>query len=540
VIFFAGHSETEGETGRIYLNPTDSLTIDELWLHLKQAVNRGLKLAIFNSCDGLGLVRRLDDLEIPHLIVMRELVPDRVAQEFLKYLLTALSQDKPVHLAVREARERLEILEHEFPCATWLPVIHQNIEYIPVSSPAPPPASIPLKQICLISLAVTTLVMGIRWTGFLQSAELQAYDHLMRSRPAEEPDPRLLLVSIDEEDIRQYTYPIPADTLATALEKLQRKKPIAIGVNIYQDSPVGTGKDRLLNLLKNNQQFISACKFESDDNQNLEVTNPPPGIADGQVGFVNIMRDWQQGYSIRRQILSRSDNPVSSFSQCNTPYSLTLLLAIEYLEFNQLIAQSNIHQDWELGEIVFRRLNSYSGGYQNLDARGNQILVNYRNTKQIAQSVSLRDILNEKYHPDWIENKIVLVGVTASSVDFGENTPIGMLPKLYVQAQMLSSIISTVEKERLLIRWLPVWADALWVGSWSLLGVGLVIYRRSRHPWFWATVGTVTAILYGCCWVAFTVGIWLPLIPAAIGLLVPIAIYSVTRPTKSSISQIPP
>ena len=57
---------------------------------------------------------------------MREPVPDKVAQEFLKYFLTAFSSGKSLYSAVREARERLESLEDEFPYATWLPVIFQN------------------------------------------------------------------------------------------------------------------------------------------------------------------------------------------------------------------------------------------------------------------------------------------------------------------------------------------------------------------------------------------------------------------------------
>jgi hypothetical protein len=70
------------EVGRIYINATDSLTIHQLRYGLRKAVERGLKLAIFNSCNGLGLARNLADLQIPQMIVMREPVPDRVAQEF--------------------------------------------------------------------------------------------------------------------------------------------------------------------------------------------------------------------------------------------------------------------------------------------------------------------------------------------------------------------------------------------------------------------------------------------------------------------------
>ncbi len=126
IIFFAGHSETEGEVGRIYLNSQESLTIDELWYALRKAADQGLQLAIFNSCDGLGLVRQLDDLAIPQLVVMREMVPDQVAQAFLKYFLQALARGESSYLAVREARERLQGLEDEFPCASWLPALCQH------------------------------------------------------------------------------------------------------------------------------------------------------------------------------------------------------------------------------------------------------------------------------------------------------------------------------------------------------------------------------------------------------------------------------
>jgi WD40 repeat protein len=131
IIFFAGHSATEGEKGKIYINPEESLSIDELWYALKTAVEKGLKLAIFNSCDGLELALRLNDLQIPQIIVMRDLVPDRVAHTFLKYFLKAYSEGKAFYLAVREARERLQGLEGEFPCASWLPVIYQNSSQVP-------------------------------------------------------------------------------------------------------------------------------------------------------------------------------------------------------------------------------------------------------------------------------------------------------------------------------------------------------------------------------------------------------------------------
>lgn len=126
IIFFAGHSQTNGETGKIDINATESLTIEDLSYGLRKAVEGGLRLAIFNSCEGLGLARELQSVHIPQVIVMREIVPDRVARAFLNNFLTTFAKGESLHQAVRDARERLQGLEDEYPCASWLPAIWQN------------------------------------------------------------------------------------------------------------------------------------------------------------------------------------------------------------------------------------------------------------------------------------------------------------------------------------------------------------------------------------------------------------------------------
>jgi len=133
ILFFAGHSasSSHGETGQISINATESLTVTELKYALKKAIANGLHLALFNSCDGLGLAFNLADLQIPQIIVMREPVPDLVAQEFLKNFLEIFARGLPLYQAVREAREKLQWLEDSFPCASWLPVICQHPAEVP-------------------------------------------------------------------------------------------------------------------------------------------------------------------------------------------------------------------------------------------------------------------------------------------------------------------------------------------------------------------------------------------------------------------------
>lgn len=126
ILCFAGHSATEQNSGYMQINPNDRLTIAQLRHALRQAIAQGLQLAIFNSCDGLGLAYELADLHIPYTIVMREPVPDYVAQTFLKDLLQTFSSGQSLHQSVRAAREKLQGLEDRYPCASWLPIICQN------------------------------------------------------------------------------------------------------------------------------------------------------------------------------------------------------------------------------------------------------------------------------------------------------------------------------------------------------------------------------------------------------------------------------
>ncbi|WP_088243513.1 eIF2A-related protein [Calothrix rhizosoleniae] len=130
VLFFAGHSQTTGATGRIYINENKGdnyLRIEQLEESLKPAIENGLRVAIFNSCDGVGLALALEKLRISLVIVMREPVPNRVAEEFFKHFLEAFSEQRqPLYQAFREARSKLQDLENEYPGASWLPVICQN------------------------------------------------------------------------------------------------------------------------------------------------------------------------------------------------------------------------------------------------------------------------------------------------------------------------------------------------------------------------------------------------------------------------------
>lgn len=128
IFIFTGHSgsQEDGQIGWIEVNETDSLRIKDFKDAIKRAIKNGLQLAIFNSCDGLGLARQLAEYNLPQSIVMREPIPDPVAQDFLKHFFAEFVGGKSLFSAVREARERLEHWNLFYPGAKWLPTICIN------------------------------------------------------------------------------------------------------------------------------------------------------------------------------------------------------------------------------------------------------------------------------------------------------------------------------------------------------------------------------------------------------------------------------
>ncbi|NEQ38907.1 MAG: ABC transporter substrate-binding protein [Okeania sp. SIO3I5] len=125
ILVFSGHScsKEDGSIGWIDLNDQDRLSIEEFKNSLKFAIDKGLQLAIFNSCDGLGLANQLANLGLSRIIVMREPVPDMVAVKFLEYFFAEFTNNKSLFESVRIAKGRLEHFEKLYPGAMWLPTI---------------------------------------------------------------------------------------------------------------------------------------------------------------------------------------------------------------------------------------------------------------------------------------------------------------------------------------------------------------------------------------------------------------------------------
>ena len=545
ILFFAGHSSSsqDNRTGKIYINQTDSLSIEELRYGLKKAIANGLKIAIFNSCDGLGLAKALSDLQIPHVIVMREPVPDLVAQSFLTEFLSLYARGHSFERAVREARQKLQGLEDKFPCATWLPTIYQQgITHPPTWKQLqgnPDLERRRFKFALLASLGTTMAIAAVRFIGILQPLELAVFDLTARSRPAEIQDAHLVVVQITRDDVDKQSQDdnkqINAASLSNLslenlLKRLQKSSPKIIGIDIYLDREITSKYQFIQDSLKSGK-LVSVCKV-NDRLSGEKETQPAPNAE--LVGFGDTVADADG--TMRRHLLSMDAQP----GACRTPYALSTMLAYTYLQARTQPIELKIQADrLQLGTKQFNFLTAHTGGYQQFDDRGYQIPLNYRSTGSLTEaipSISFQKILAlpDRELQQLIANKIVLIGTTDSRYKDIAKTPYSpqtdnrcpeyegsqCIPGVFLQAQMTSQLVNAALENRPLF-----WGSPLWLDTTIVLfaaTTGSLLAWKIRNRWLLIGLGGTIIIILCVGSIVFLtiVGYWFPLIPTLLGLAI--------------------
>lgn len=531
IVFFAGHSNTQSRQGVLYLNSQEQITIEQLSYGFKQAIARGLQLAIFNSCDGLGLAEELGQLFLPQSIVMRMPIPDQMAHQFVRYFLQAYANGNSMYLAMRQAREQLQGWEQQFPCASWLPIIYQNPAVIPPSwsdlqAKAPNWSRQPntRQPSFTATLLMIVIAIGLVWilqaVGWLEKWELNVYDRFMAWRFFAPKTERVLVVTIDDQDLayqKQAGLTMRGSLADSALEqlihKLQAGQAKVIASDIIHDFPY---EPKLAETISQMNNFVAICRIGVKQSKLSSIASPPQ-LETAQLGFSNWAIDRDR--SIRRQVLGMSPDDV-----CQSDISLSLRLAMQYLV--DISAEFNPKGELKLGNTIFPKLQPNSGGYRLpvKDAQGYQILLNYR--QALPSTIPLREVLSmpqQELNP-LIKDKIVLIGVHGHNHDL-HLTPYRkqgqklQFPGVVIHALMTSQIIDTVLGEGKLLAWVSEPIKFLWLVVWSLWGsILMLISKNSFWQISWQIFGSLTLLL-ACCGLFFLNGIWLVAIAPALGLL---------------------
>lgn len=391
-----------------------------------------------------------------------------------------------------------------------------------------------LKTVLLTSLVVVVPLGVVRSLGGFVALELAAYDDFVRRRPAEPPDDRITIVTISDADIEQLQqFPIHDATLAQTLETLERYKPRAIGLDIARDVPQGpaAGRDRLTKIIRTSDTIVSGCLLSS---QNHAGSPPAPGTPEGGAAFVDFPTDADA--TIRRTLVvsvpTPSNRPTRIQHVCNDAsaenelYSLSFELARLYLAANNINPEPTDQGEIRFDQTVLQRIHSHFGSYVNADASDYQMMLNYRGAQSIFREVSISDVLQNKLNPDWIRDRVILIGNTSNvSKDFLATpylkTDVGLrnMNGVVVHAHAVSQILSAVLDQRSFIRGWPEVGEWCWIFLWSA-GSGLLAFYNHRLGLFVVGVISLGAVLWGICYGLFVMqGLWIPWVPTLAGVV---------------------
>lgn len=358
-------------------------------------------------------------------------------------------------------------------------------------------------------IIVLLLVILIRITGGIQSWEWMLLDAMLRLRPVEKPDERVVIVGIDEKDIEWVKqYPIPDQKIVELLTKLETYKPLAIGLDIFKNVPVEPGGEQLAQILRANSNIIGIEKILPPGE-----TSPPQSLPSERVGFVDLLNDED---SKNRRYLLYTPNPKNINED---KYSLALRLVTKYLNAKGIEPQTgkNDPNTIRFRGIELPRITHNFGGYVRVDDGGLSILMNFRNSNRPFNIVSLRDILNGQVDAELLRDRIVLVGnrnMSAGDIFYTSAlSNLNLSGQIYgidYHAHVISQILSSVIDSRTMLHSWGEFGEYTWIFVWGFLSIIIGRLTQSAQANL-VTVSVAAFCLFSCGYIMLWVwGVWIP------------------------------
>ena len=372
---------------------------------------------------------------------------------------------------------------------------------------------ISFREISALSvLLVFAGALVARQLGWLQFLEFHIYDLLLLNQPKASSSEPIVLVEMTEQDILNpaLDYPIYDNKLAELLNALAADQPAAIGLDIWRDIPVPKSGVYLGQL---NEAFLSHSNIVAIFT--LGGIAPPAILKSRpeQLGFNdNFPVDAHGDKRVRRSLLF-ADAPSGE-----THESLAFRLASIYLAQRGIqpeLDPANADLMW-LGKARLRALQASDGAYVKMDAAGWQLLLDFKCPDHFTR-FKVSDVLAGKIPPGAFRDKIVLVGITATSVQDTMATPMRFNHRgIEMQGMMVHQLLRTALEGEKPLRFWNDWLEGGWALAWCLVGGAIGYWIRS--PWrFCMSLAVALGVLGWIGWQAFAAGWWIPMVwPAVI------------------------
>jgi CHASE2 domain-containing sensor protein len=353
-------------------------------------------------------------------------------------------------------------------------------------------------------LLLPLLIVGFRDNEVVRRWDAFALDRLISMRPAEKLEDRVVIVTIDENDLNQESS-ISDQNLVKAINIIAAAQPTAIGVDIVRDGEIAP---ELQEAYRKHENVIGISKSSPPD-----LLMPPLGLPVDRAGFGDYVPDVD---SLVRRTQLASFTPGKT-----TQYSFAFQLARLYLQ-----------QQGKKIQITPQRLELNGRSILPLEASDDlsiaessglpaeksehpqvaalpednfDVLVSYRQPYGVFRLVKLADILTKKSLG--LQGKVVILGYSASTKHDFVNTSVfpasskkinGNILGVEYHSYVVSQLISTAIDGRSFIQPLPFWGDYLWILV-CVVSSGLLLRVVKFKTPFWLLLTVILGYTTGVC-----------------------------------------
>src|SRR3989338_829086 len=351
--------------------------------------------------------------------------------------------------------------------------------------------------------------------SFLTYLELKLLDTKFQTRKPQQPDPRIVIISIDDESIKKFgRWPWDRRILAQALKNLKEAGPTVTGMDVVFSEKDPLGGDGVFaehmkymnNLvlgyffyfdkdLPSQKKLPSLINLKIEDEkplfsewpkaQSVEMNISPISLSTSHHGFFDFHFDEDAGV--------RRGNLIVQYQEGFYP-SFALKVAALYLDKNigVRLDRSGIQSVFLDDHII------------PCDEKG-RLLVNYRGGKNTFPHYSFSDLYDDRLDPSLLKDKIVLFGVTAKALQDLRNTPFSTdMAGVEVHANIIDNILN----QNYIVR-----SDSLFLSEilfmlllGLLLGWSLNKFKSKVGSIY--TIGLTGAIFLTDEYLLFTRGLW--------------------------------
>jgi CHASE2 domain-containing sensor protein len=399
-------------------------------------------------------------------------------------------------------------------------------------------------SIILASCIAYWVTTGIRSLGSLEFLEISSYDLLTKLKPSSAINSKLLIVEVDDEDIKnpEFKKPLGDSVVTRLLRRVNNYEPKVIGLGISREEPTPNKEDwnTLGSFIQSSSSpIVAVCSVgEVVGTQPLPAKAPPPNVLPDRLGFADGLMIDSDGL-VRRYSLGMDYRK----SLCLTPYSFSLQVVKKFLPPETTY---NYIKDVELkiNSAKFPVLSSEFGGYHRLkDHAGYQLMVHYYPIDRIVQKVSLTYIMSSHTSDadmkQLIKDRIVLIGYNVKNTKGKgkgwHKTAIGDMPSIRIHAQVVNQILNTVQGSTNVLSSWSNQVENIWIFAWC--GIGAVFIWRSQSLIFVTGILIISSLtLTAVCLLQFSNTVWIPLVPAIIGLWIATTLTSYFIRTNISVN----